>query len=290
MDIGIGYLDGVTVNRRAPNPWVQPYTIDSHLGVVRIDTAAGNPMATLWNFAMHGTCYGPDNMKFSSDIAGASCDAIESIIGGVALFANGDAGDIDPTSQTCSCVNNTYCTFAGATKIAATVKQVHDSLNPTNIITMNSNSQIVPFGMTQLNLTLARLDNCTRGGPLDICSLCVILDCDANIALPSSWVEENPRFTAFSFSIHGKSTVMVTMPGEALIELGWWIRNDTLDLGFDQTLLLGYSNNHMGYFATPNEYDWGGYESQLTFWGVDTAKMVRNGCKAVASQVTLKNH
>ncbi len=36
------------------------------------------------------------------------------------------------------------------------------------------------------------------------------------------------------------------MPGEALVELGWWIRNDTLALGFDQTFLLGYSQNHMG--------------------------------------------
>ncbi len=36
-------------------------------------------------------------MKFSPDIAGASCDAIEADIGGVALFINGDAGDIDPS-------------------------------------------------------------------------------------------------------------------------------------------------------------------------------------------------
>ncbi len=42
-------------------------------------------------------------MMFSSDIAGASCDAIEGLIGGVALFVNADAGDIDPTSATCGC-------------------------------------------------------------------------------------------------------------------------------------------------------------------------------------------
>jgi len=54
---------------------------------------------------------------------------------------------------------------------------------------------------------------------------------------------------------------------------------------FDQTLLLGYSNGHMGYFATPNEYNWGGYESQLTFWGEHTADKIRGGCKGVAQQV-----
>ena len=33
---------------------------------------------------------------------------------------------------------------------------------------------------------------------------------------------------------------MVTVPGEALLELGWNIRNDSLKLGFTNTLLAGY--------------------------------------------------
>jgi hypothetical protein len=41
----------------------------------------------------------------------------------------------------------------------------------------------------------------------------------------------------------------------------------------------------MGYFATGQEYDVGGYESQLTFWGYNTSVLVRNGCKSVMSQV-----
>jgi hypothetical protein len=180
--------------------------------------------------------------------------------------------------------------------------------------------------------------------------------------------------------IDGQSTVIVTVPGEALIELGWQIRNDTLRLGFPRTFIFGYStplsfelasrmscriaeviahaikrssgfsvvstiefggllgnrvknippenrdqseqkkktpdqnfvssgkktigrtllnrrgstlrrvipycsayhrstctgNNHMGYFATPNEYNVGGYESALTFWGIETAERIRN--------------
>ena len=96
---------------------------------------------------------------------------------------------------------------------------------------------------------------------------------------------------------------MVTLPGEPLLELGWEVYNDTLKMGFDTTFLAGYSNNHMGYFATPNEYgrctsfflfqfsstsnfaDVGGYESQLSFWGRDTAELIRAGCSMVASQI-----
>jgi neutral ceramidase len=78
---------------------------------------------------------------------------------------------------------------------------------------------------------------------------------------------------------------MVTLPGEPLLQLGWEVRNDSMDLGFNNTLLAGYSNNHMGYFATPNEYEVGGYESLLTMWGEFTAERMRESCKKVAEQV-----
>jgi len=111
------------------------------------------------------------------------------------------------------------------------------------------------------------------------------LRCDANVHLGSAWLENLPRFTGVKLSYQNKNVVMVTMPGEALLELGWQIRNDTLNLGYDQTFLLGYSNNHMGYFATPNEYDIGGYESQLTFWGINTSNHIRQGCYGATSKL-----
>lgn len=164
---------------------------------------------------------------------------------------------------------------------------------------MNAFSQVIEFGPTDLNATLQRFDNCTTGGYLDICGFCDILQCDLNAHLYSSWIDQSPRFTAFGFVIQGVRTVIVSIPGEALVELGWWIRNgilglqckynnsfiDTLDMGFDITLLAGYSNAHMGYFATPDEYDIGGYESQLTLWGIDTAAKIRAGCATVAQAI-----
>jgi len=224
-------------------------------------------------------------MMFSSDIAGACCSAIEEEVGGVALFINADAGDIDPTDEVCGC-NGGVCAFPGRTAFASAVATVRAKLEPVTSITISTYSEIVPFGETSLNITLARFNNCTSGGPLDLCSLCYMIGCDANIHLPESWVEENPRFTAMNINVNGVNTGIVTVPGEPLIELGWWIRNDTQALKFDQTLLFGYSNNHMGYFATPNEYDWGGYESQLTFWGIGTANEIRQACKSVAQRVS----
>jgi len=281
--VGTGELIGVTQNRRAGfSPYVKKGTIDPHLGVIRVDNENNQPIATLWNFAIHGICYGPDNLFFSSDIMGKACDSIESLIGGVALFVNADAGDVDPADQTCSNAPN----FAGAPIIASAVKKIRDSLNTTNTgIEMVAYSKVFEFGPTDLNITLQRFDNCTSGGALDICTLCTILRCDLNAHLYSAWIEQSPRFTAFGFVINGIKSVVVSIPGEGLVELGWWIRNDTLDMGWDITLLAGYSNAHLGYFATPDEYDIGGYESQLTFWGIKTASLIREGCFTVSKYV-----
>jgi len=266
------------------NPYLNSGTIDPHLGVIGVNSASGKPIATLWNYATHGTCYGPSNMKFSSDIAGAVCDLVEDTIGGVALFVNADAGDIDPTSETCGC-NNGHCQFSGAPKFVAQIKKIRDRLRPTSNVVIKVASEIIPFGPTNLNMTLARNDDCDNGGELDICTICRIINCDINLHLGDAWLQQYPRFTALSFTVNQKTTGMVTVPGEALVELGWWIRNGTMDLGFDQNFLLGYSNDHMGYFATPDQYDLGGYESLLSFWGIKTAQMIFDGTMKVADQL-----
>jgi len=282
IDIGMGNLINVTQNRRAPiSPYVKKGTIDPHLGVLRVDDIKGNALATVWNFAIHGVCYGPENLEASGDIMGKACEMIEDLVGGVALFINADAGDIDPTNEACSNPPD----FVGSSTMANAVKEVRSSLNPTNVVAIKASTNVVEFGPTDLNATLGRFDNCTTGGPLDICSICSVLRCDINAHLYSSWIEQSPRFTAFSFVIRDTKTVIVSMPGEPLVELGWWVRNDTLDMGYNLTFLAGYSNSHMGYFATPDEYDIGGYESQLTFWGITTAAQVRAGAKAVAEAV-----
>jgi neutral ceramidase len=281
---GMGNLVGVTANRRASfSPYVNKGTIDPHLGVLSLQELETNTtIATLWNFAIHGVCYGPDNLEFSADIMGYACDLIEAQLGGVALFVNGDAGDIDPAPTMCDLAPH----FKGSPLMADAVVSVARGLTMSDSAELAVYAHNVPFGPTNLNYTLGRFNNCTTGGTLDICTLCSLLRCDINVHMPSSFIENDPIFTALRLSIAGNDTVIVSIPGEALVELGWWIRNDTQKLGFENTFLAGYSNSHMGYFATPDEYDIGGYESQLTLWGIDTAQMVRAGCYSAASKVT----
>ena len=128
----------------------------------------------------------------------------------------------------------------------------------TSILSITAVSQVVDFGDTDLNYTLARFNNCTEGGILDICTFCKVLRCDIRFTPPlpslpffplfflfffllscwfidvwghlnahfnSGWLTNQPRFTAIRFDINDQHNVIVTAPGEPLLELGWWIRN-----------------------------------------------------------------
>ena len=55
VGLGSSSLVNVTVNRRAKiSPYLEPDSIDPHLGVIRIDRPDGTPLVTLWNYAIHG--------------------------------------------------------------------------------------------------------------------------------------------------------------------------------------------------------------------------------------------
>jgi len=287
--LGMGELLGVTHNRRAgsPSPYVQPGTIDPHLGIIRVDDMNDKPLVTLWNFAIHGICYDEFSLVSSGDIMGYANIDIENAIGGISMFMNADAGDINPIyDKVCKQPPN----WVGSRMIAAQVIAVRANLtaNRTTHGVIHAASMSRDFSPVQPNWTLARIDNCTSGGYMDICTLCNWLECDVDTHMPNSWWDAMPRFTAFGWELNSVKTLMVSLPGEAIVELGWWVRNDSLKLGFDQTFIMGYSNNYMGYFCTPREYLVGGYEAMLTLYGLNTAVMMRQGAKQIAEQVVFQ--
>eukprot|EP00762_Andalucia_godoyi_P001467 ANDGO_00225.mRNA.1 Neutral ceramidase len=279
-------LAGYTRNRRAHIAHYPETYVDTTLGVIRVDSVTGTPLATLWNFACHGTCFGPSNLLLSGDIVGHTSTLIEQaigVIGHAALFVQADAGDVSPNADACAGLPD----FAGSHVFAQTVLDTRTALQSSlsSDVSIAVASQVVSFGDANLNFTFTRWENCTQGGPLDICGICKVLRCDVPLRLDSSWIENTPRFTAVRLDIAGHHFGLVTVPGEALTELGLAIRSEMALLGFERTIFAGYSNSHMGYFAPPDQYDLGGYESQLTFFTRNTAWTVRDSAIGVAKLV-----
>ena len=68
---------------------------DHQVGVIRIDDANGEPIATLVNFAAHPTIMAWDNRLLSPDYPGSVRRTVENIVGGACLFLQGAAGNQD---------------------------------------------------------------------------------------------------------------------------------------------------------------------------------------------------
>lgn len=274
--VGIGMFDlkGVTRNRRSNiSPHVNSTSVDTKIGIIKIDGLDGKPVGTFWNFPFHGTCYGGNMMKTSGDLSGAINEAIERLGLGTSVYFNGASGDISPGNMCADAPR-----FRGATIVSDFIQNARKNIPTFPQFTLDVNSHIVDFGPTQMNLTLERVLNCTTGGPLDICKFCRNNpQCVLNIELGETFVENKPRFTGVNIGIGGKNYGFTTLPGEAVQEIAHQIREQAQRLGYSDSFLLGYSNNHMGYFTTPREYLVGGYESLLSFWGINTGNKVKDG-------------
>ncbi len=84
-------LDGFNRNRHTK---LQPKPVDRALTVMRLDDAAGKPLAVLVNFSGHPTSLPAQTLKFSADYVGAMKTTVEKEFGGTAVFIQGASGDL----------------------------------------------------------------------------------------------------------------------------------------------------------------------------------------------------
>jgi len=67
--------------------------------------------------------------------------------------------------------------------------------------------------------------------------------------------------------------VVGTMPGELTVMLASYLRSRS-PVDADHTILVGYSQGHVGYMLRPEDWLMGGYEPSVTFWGPLAAEYI----------------
>jgi neutral ceramidase len=75
---------------------VPDHPIDSSVGVIRIDDLEGTPILTAFRYSCHPVTMGPLSAVVSSDFPGTARQVVERSLGGLALFLQGAAGNINP--------------------------------------------------------------------------------------------------------------------------------------------------------------------------------------------------
>lgn len=266
---GSGNLPGVTKNRRADDsPYLTSDMVDEEVGVIRIDHADGTPMALVWNFAIHGTAWKSDNLKYSSDIMGAASTIIEEVLGIPSLFANGAEGDIAPMHGGLAGIQE-YAPI-----IAQKVIDIHDGILTEGVVVVEKSSKVVSFGNATLNLSASSLG--TSHAELEFLQFFEQIGWNPSVSLvmDETWFENTFRFQAIRIN----ATVIVSIPGEAIHQVGLQVKGDATSLGFERAFVFGLANGHMGYITTEQEFYVGGYEAQATFFGPKTGENVREAC------------
>ena len=223
--------------------------LDHELLVVKVTGAGGEPLALVWNYAIHGTTLGPRNLRLSGDVMGEASARLERDLGVPVLFVNGAVGDVSPGRH------GERATAELGAELAAAARTGWAAATPV------AGPQL-QVGHTTVTLPAARLSarNCLRGWAPQM------------LTLPLGWIF--PRETVLTAATIGE-TGWVSVPGELQTSLGRGIKEAA---GLRHTLVAGLSNDYLGYFVAAADYARPTYVSCGSLYGPEAG-----GCLAQAA-------
>jgi hypothetical protein len=229
--------------------------VDPTVSVVRIDTAAGKPLAVLVNYACHPVVFGADNLKYSADYVGVMARTVEEALskatGGspLCLFLQGGDGDINPyyagTSQADDPVKKRDWTGEELGRQAARVAQAISPVLPTE--------SSLQFSEDWMTFPVRWNGQKFRKGMLATYGLKVFEDHAELLSSDSPPSELSMPVTAV---LVNKKVAMAGLPGEPFVDfqIAWRSGCPVRDAFF-----VGYTNAYVDYLPTIRAASEGGY-------------------------------
>jgi len=228
--------------------------VDAEMLVVKIDAETGGPIATVWNYAIHGTMLPPFNLRLSADVMGIASREVERSTGAPALFVNGAVGDVSPARH-----GESELEGAGR-DLAAAVRAGLAAATP-----VASSPLVVATTRVRLPSPTLSVRNCTASwvpGWIRV---------PLTAALP-----ETTELTAVRFG----DVAGVTIPGELQSRLGRSVKQAGRP-GVSRVLVAGVSNDYLGYFVTPADYRRVTYVSCASLYGPEAGAILTTAAESV---------
>lgn len=267
-----GRLVGLTRNRQQDNDLIDP-----QVGVTLVQEADSRTViATLFNFTGHPVIIGSSNLQLSGEYPGAASRAVENLLGGVALFTQGAAGDItvhrsgDPFEEI-ERVGRTVAAEViksagfirprGSEQLAAATRTLE--LSSREVPSLADAEQAAAEGQQQLKDAQERqasevvLKGIRRRQQMHSINLLVARRVAAGeMDFPDSYSAEVQVMRIGDL-------ILASIPGEIFVEYALELRSRvTQDTGLP-LCLVGYSNGYIGYIVTPRAQRTGGYEASV---------------------------
>ena len=253
---------GLQRNRRDPAGALDPLA-----NVLLVRTTGGEWLGAMIGFAIHGTAFGDDNLSFSADVPGAIAESMGVMIGlhntppniVPVLFVNGAEGDVSPISGGAAGIASIASQFTLKAQSAfATAAPVSEgfSVKSRDVDLGTSFAYLEPW-KTEPGLAWAAL----------LPGVGLALD---------SWMSDTTRI----WSIKLGGLTFLTWPGEPTAELGLAARGLCSASHAAQVWNMALTNDHLGYFVTPEEFAAGGYEARSSRFGPHAGrKLLKEHCQ-----------
>jgi hypothetical protein len=208
-------------------------------------------VATLINLGCHGVVLPLESRLLSSDLPGALCRKSDAAFGGVSLFVPRIQGDVNPNLPG----KNPYQQYGNPKELERLAREGIGVIKAA--VSAATPVRAAPISVSQSSVE-------TRS----IRPVALLLGSSVWTGRPAKFTGRRPiEFQKFSIGeIEG-----IAAPGEALTCLG---RRLLEKIGGAQKLLFSYTGGYRGYLMTPEEFEAGGYEPNVSPGPIDPEKIV----------------
>jgi hypothetical protein len=253
-------LEGWNANRRAATG-----PVDRQLTVTRIDSASGAPLAVLVNWTAHPTFLSAEDMLFSGGWPGHLQRTLEAVIGGgvTVMYYNGAQGDQRPLARPDSGASRWEKAERYGQELALVAHKVFQqiqpradlafaySLKPITLPERSAHPQYLQTGGKEYGITAGVMQQ----------------------LLATMFPAETS-----SGSLRLGELVIVGIPGEMAAEMGLRIKQQATELTAARYPTIGgLANEWVSYILPREEYERGGYEASVSFYGASLGETITAG-------------
>src|SRR6266566_1920964 len=240
----------------------------------RMTRPSDAPVATLVNYACHGTIMGPANRLITPDYAGAMKRVVEEAVGGRCLFLLGSAGNQGPVQgfQADTSVYRQLGAVLGhefATRPALPLRIMDREI----VVPLREGLPEKRAATEKLDVRKARLKAAREKNDEAAITEATYMARRADIQLRMA--DDFGGKTSAGVRAHFITFGDVALVGcnlEPFCEIGMAIKRQS---PFPATFMCGYTNGRMAYLPTADEWTNGGYEVENSPFGQNAAEVLQ---------------
>ena len=286
-----GEVFGIGVNRRSS----EGIPIDPSLTVLKIEPVEPDRQVVLMNYTCHAVVLGPDNLAITADYPGYAMRVLEKVLEPAArvMFTNGAAGDVN-TGHSADLSALGYPipgrTFQRAEKLGNILAGA--VLSTLQSVEMKSEARIA-FRQHTVDLPRKAMPSLQEVEAQLAADRVELQKLEAEKATEQQILSARVRVFYSELLIHRikemtaeqgddpipvelqavaiGDTLLLAVPVEMFVSIGLRIKQAS---PFERTIIVGYTNGHLGYLPCRETYEEGGYEAVSSRFAPESADRV----------------